>query len=116
MIRQFTIIRLGWDISNPMVWWCLRPHSLMLRLSWIGTNLDRVEKDDTRWSASPARRFERLLRETGIPIGLLFNGIEFRLMYAPRGENSGSLTFPVEAMTEVAGRPILAAFHKLLGR
>jgi len=37
-------------------------------------------------------------------------------MYAPHGENSGSLTFPIQSMTEVAGRPILAAFDLLLGQ
>ena len=37
-----------------------------------------------------------------------------RLVYAPRGETSGHLTFPVQAMTEVAGRPIFAALHMLL--
>src|ERR1044072_1695039 len=39
-----------------------------------------------------------------------------RLAYAPHGENSGSITFPVAAMTEVAGRSILAALHMLLNR
>jgi len=55
-----------------------------------------------------------LLRETGVPIGLLSNGTHLRLVYAPRGETSGYITFPVEAMGEVAGRPIFAAFHLLL--
>src|SRR6185437_324727 len=35
---------------------------------------------------------------------------------APHGENSGSLTFPVGAMCEVAGRPIVGALHLLLNR
>ncbi len=71
---------------------------------------------EASWSASATQKFERLLRETGIPIGLLSNGTHFRLLYAPRGENSGSLTFPVKAMTEVAGRPIFSAFWMLLAR
>lgn len=79
------------------------------------TDLDVVTTGDSAsWSASATRRFERLLRETRVPIGLLVNGTHIRLVYAPRGENSGSLTFPVAAMTEVAGRPILAALHELL--
>ena len=49
-----------------------------------------------------------------MPIGLLSNGTHLRLVYAPRGETSGHLTFPVQAMTEVAGRPIFAALHMLL--
>jgi len=81
------------------------------------TDLDVVTTGDSAsWSASATRRFERLLRETRVPIGMLVNGTHIRLVYAPRGENSGSLTFPVAAMTEVAGRPILAALHELLSR
>ncbi len=64
----------------------------------------------------PKQNFERLLRETQNPIGLLCNGREIRLIYAPRGESSGYLTFPVKAMTEVAGRLILGALEMLLGK
>jgi hypothetical protein len=82
-----------------------------------GTSLDEATTgDQASWTASASRRFERLLRETRVAIGILSNGTHIRLMYAPRGENSGTLTFPVAAMTEVAGRPILAAFEMLLSR
>ena len=56
---------------------------------------------------------ERLLREAQVPIGLLSTGTHFRVVYAPRGENAGTLTFPISAMVEVAGRPILSAFEML---
>jgi N-6 DNA Methylase len=75
---------------------------------------DTAETPDHRWQASPQARFERLLRGTQVPIGLLSNGISLRLVYAPHGETSGYLTFPVQAMTEVAGRPIFAALQMLL--
>lgn len=91
------------------------PWLLLIQILPCGTQLDTVVSQDARgWAATPARRFERLLRETKVPIGLITNGIAFRLMYAPRGENAGSITFPVSAMAEVAGRPILAAFDLLL--
>jgi hypothetical protein len=83
----------------------------------LGIDLDEVpETDDKghRWQASPQARFERLLRGTKVPIGLLTNGTHLRLVYAPHGETSGHLTFPVRAMTEVAGRPIFAAMRMLL--
>jgi hypothetical protein len=81
----------------------------------VGTSLDEVvTTDDRRWQATPHARFERLLRETQVPIGLLCNGASLRLVYAPRGETAGHLTFPVQAMTEVAGRPIFSALHMLL--
>lgn len=95
------------DPENP---WLLMVQSLP-----CGMELDTVVSHDSRgWAATPARRFERLLREARVPIGLITNGTVFRLMYAPRGENAGSITFPVSAMVEVAGRPILAAFDLLL--
>jgi len=92
-----------------------RPWMLLLQDFPPGTDLDApVESAQAGWSASRTRRFERLLRETGVSIGLISNRTHLRLVYAPRGENTGTLTFPVGPMTEVAGRPILSAFHELL--
>jgi hypothetical protein len=94
-----------------------RPWLLLVQTLPLGTDLDaRQSRNDSDWNASPSQRFERLLRETGVSIGLLSNGERVRLIYAPRGENSGSATFVVREMTEVAGRSILAAFHMLLDR
>ena len=94
-----------------------RPWLLLIQHLPLGTDLDAVTAQDSRsWAASPSRRFERLLRETQVPIGLLANGVQFRLIYAPRGENVGTLTFRVGDMLAVAGRPILGAFHMLLKR
>src|SRR5207302_8635473 len=88
---------------------------LLIQELAAGTPLDEVVKtDERRWQATPHARFERLLRETQVPIGLLGNSTQLRLVYAPRGETAGHLTFPVQAMTEVAGRPIFAALHMLL--
>jgi hypothetical protein len=67
-----------------------------------------------QWQASPQARFERLLRETKVPVGLLVNQQAIRLVYAPRGESSGFLTFRIPEMTQVAGRPIFAAVDMLL--
>ena len=80
------------------------------------TALDEMPDDDsgTGWCASPQAKLERLLREVNVPAGLLCNGDAMRLVYAPGGESSGHLTFPVAAMCEVSGRPILAALDMLL--
>ena len=80
------------------------------------TELDKTPGDDGRtgWFASPHAKLERLLREVKVPAGLLCNGDAMRLVYAPSGESSGHLTFPVAAMCEVSGRPILAALDMLL--
>jgi Eco57I restriction-modification methylase len=66
------------------------------------------------WNAAPQLRFERLLRETGVPAGVLVSKEAIRLVYAPKGESSGHITFKVADMAQVAGRPILAALHMLL--
>jgi len=79
-----------------------------------GTGFDEPLKS-AGWEATPQQRFERLLKESEHPIGLLFNGVALRLVYAPRGESSGHITFPLEPMATVAGRPLLGALQLLLG-
>jgi len=78
-------------------------------------DFDTVAADDARhWHASPQAQFERLLRQTGIPIGLLVNGRQIRLVYAPEKELSGHITFNIGDMITVAGRPICSAMQMLL--
>ncbi len=78
-------------------------------------NLDKsVAEHSKGWDASPSRRFERLLRETGVEIGLIANGRQVRLLHAPAGENPGSLTFTVPYMAENSGRPMLGGLLLLL--
>ena len=92
-----------------------QPWLLLAQTLPVATDLDaRTAADERAWSASPTQRLERLLRETRVPIGLLTNGTQIRLIYAPHGENSGNITFTVRYMAEVASRPILAALHILL--
>jgi hypothetical protein len=89
---------------------------LLVQSHPAAVDLDRpAAASDRHWHASPAKKFERLLRETGVTIGLLTNGTCFRLIYTPPKENSGAITFPVGAMGEVSGRLILGAFQLLLG-
>ncbi len=69
---------------------------------------------DPRGGLSAHGAMERLLRETGVPAGLLFDGRALRLISAPDGENSGWLDFRIADMVETAGRPIAAAMRLLL--
>ena len=64
--------------------------------------------------ATPHQRFERLLREKQTPIGLLVTDDDLRLVYAPRGETSGWMTFPLRSLIEVGGRPMLGGLKLLL--
>jgi hypothetical protein len=88
----------------------------LVELLPTGVDMDRdAPADGRRWQTSPQMRFERLLRETGVPVGLLCNGTHLRLVYRPSGESSGYVTFPIAPMLEPAGRPILGALVMLLG-
>jgi hypothetical protein len=81
-------------------------------------DLDKPPAADARhdgWRASPHARLERLLRATGIGIGLLFNRRSVRLVYAPHGESSGHLTFRFKYLVETQGRPMAGALAALLG-
>ena len=83
----------------------------------VGTDLDKAPSPDHKhdgWRASPHARLERLLRETRVPIGLLFNGTSLRLVYAPHGESSGHLTFQFAHLAETLGRPMVGALVALL--
>jgi hypothetical protein len=89
---------------------------LLVKLVESGRDFDEIDRTDKQgWRVTIEEKFERLLRETGIPAGILWNRTHLRLVYAPRGESSGHLTFPLAAMTEVAGRIILGGLVALLG-
>ena len=79
------------------------------------TDLDTKPPSDQGWRATPHARMERLLRETGVPIGLLFTGTSLRLVYAPKHESSGHLTFEFKYLVQTQGRPMAGAMAALLG-
>ncbi len=97
------------DADSPA--WALLIQTLLPRTSFD----DPGAEEYRRWHASPQVRLERLLRETGVPAGILWNGVALRLVYAPRGESSGHLTWPLSALLEVGGRSLLSALDMLLG-
>ena len=70
----------------------------------------------SEWEASPHQRLERLLRETNVGVGLLVAQNTLRLIYAPRGETAGWLSWPLAALGRVEGRPMLAGLKLCLNR
>ncbi len=89
---------------------------LMLELA-TGTALDqKVTDGEHLWKATPQERFERLLRETGVEAGLLFNASQLRLVVAPKGESSGHLTFTLVDLADVSGRLMFSGLDLLLGQ
>lgn len=87
---------------------------------WVRTEAKGVGPDQRGaldgWEATPAQRFERLLREREIPAGLLITDRELRLIHAPRGETSGWVCWRPEDLTTTAGRPMLGGLKLVLGR
>ncbi len=84
------------------------------RLPLPALQLDARETVTGGWDYPPSAKFDRLLRHAGVPIGLLSNGNQVRLLYAPHGASIGALTFPIGFMATSAGRPVLDAFVMLL--
>ncbi|MFZ5786789.1 MAG: Eco57I restriction-modification methylase domain-containing protein [Acidobacteriota bacterium] len=76
--------------------------------------LDRRDAQPGRWKASPTTKLDRLLRETGVPLGLVTNGEELRLVHALQGLNPGSITWTSRNLVEE--KATLDAFATLLGR
>ena len=91
------------------------PWQLLVSIRELGEDLDRATSNGGGMEMSTHGRMERLLRHTGAPAGLLFNGETIRLISAPRGESSGWLDFQIHDMVQTAGRPICSAMRELLG-
>ena len=87
---------------------------LLVQVLAPATDFDRVTRNGSGIDASPHSQLERLLRESDVSAGVLFNGVALRLVSAPRGESSGWLDFHVADMVLTAGRPICAAMRLLL--
>jgi hypothetical protein len=92
------------------------PWQLLVSVVPPGEDLDRIVRAGGQLEASAHGRMERLLRQAGVPAGLLFNGRALRLLSAPHGESSGWLDFRVADMMQTAGRPISTALRLLLNQ
>lgn len=91
-----------------------RPYQLLAEELAPNTDLDEKYQASHLWETTPSTRFERMLTETGVSLGVLSNGHQLRLFYAPRGETAGHITFDVQHMTGTAGRLIVGGLHALL--
>lgn len=66
-----------------------------------------------RWKATPATRMMELLHGANVQLGLVTNGEQWMLVYAPRGETTGYASWYSALWLD---EPItLRAFHSLLG-
>lgn len=71
---------------------------------------------DDEWEATPHQQLDRLVRETGVEIGLLVARNALRLVYAPKGETTGWMGWPLAPLGRNEGRVMLAGLKVALGR
>ena len=90
------------------------PWQLLVQVLNVGQDFDKTRSSVGGLEASPQGRAERLLRGTGVPAGVLFNGVALRLISAPRGESSGWMDFRFADLLNTAGRPLCSALRLLL--
>ena len=90
------------------------PWQLLVQVLDAGQDFDKATSGAGGLEAAPQGRAERLLRGTGVPAGVLFNGVALRLISAPRGESSGWMDFRFADLTNTAGRPLCSALRLLL--
>ncbi|TNC51252.1 hypothetical protein FHG66_05940 [Rubellimicrobium rubrum] len=82
----------------------------------IRPDLDADERgQEEGWPASPHQRLERMVRETGVEAGVLVARNALRLIYAPRGETAGWMTWPLAALARTEGRALLGGLKVALG-
>ena len=90
------------------------PWQLLVQVLDAAQDFDKATSGAGGLEASPQGRAERLLRGTGVPAGVLFNGVALRLISAPRGESSGWMDFRFTDLINTAGRPLCSALRLLL--
>ncbi len=103
-----TVLAPTWAVAEPDGGW-----QLLVRIEAPGVDPDARGALEG-WEATPHQRLERLLRETGVPTGVLLTDGQLRLVHAPRGETSGWLAFPLRELATVGGRPMLGGLKLLL--
>ena len=90
------------------------PWQLLVQVLDAAQDFDKATTGAGGLEASPQGRAERLLRGTGVPAGVLFNGVALRVISAPRGESSGWMDFRFTDLINTAGRPLCSALRLLL--
>ena len=85
---------------------------LLIQIVPFDQGLEKSYKK-SRWQASPATRMLELLRGTSIALGLLTNGEQWMLVYAPQGQSSSFISWYSHLWVEE--KVTLRAFRSLLG-
>ena len=79
-----------------------------------GTRLEKPEREAGKWKASPYFKLSTLCMETKIPLGLLTNGDEFRILHVK--PITGTSYFEWKALDWYDEKSLLDSFYTLLRR
>ncbi|MDF0682440.1 MAG: hypothetical protein P0116_15900, partial [Candidatus Nitrosocosmicus sp.] len=74
--------------------------TLVVLIYPLEQSLDKQENKTGRWKASPFVKLDRLLRETEIPLGIITNCEDFRLVYAATGLSTSYLTWSTQGWVD----------------
>ncbi|MEQ8191817.1 MAG: hypothetical protein ABRQ39_27885, partial [Candidatus Eremiobacterota bacterium] len=77
-----------------------------------GQSIDQSETKTGKWKVSAHTKLSRLLHETRLPLGLITNGVDFRLLYCEPGLSPYYITW--SAQTWIEEKTTADAFHTLL--
>lgn len=89
-----------------------RKPQLLIKIVPFDQGLEKSYKK-SHWTASPATRMLELLRGTNISLGLLTNGEQWMLVYAPQAQSSSFISWYSHLWVEE--KVTLRAFRSLLG-
>ena len=78
----------------------------------LGTRLNSKIAGD-RWAATPAERMALLCRASGVPLGIVTDGAQWQIVWAPKDATPGSATFLATLFSEEPA--LVDAFTSLLG-
>ena len=78
----------------------------------LGTKLNSKITGD-RWAATPTERMALLCRASGVPLGIVTDGAQWQIVWAPKDATPGSATFLATLFSEEPA--LVDAFTSLLG-
>lgn len=91
---------------------------LLIQMYPLKQKLGRIVEGKP-WKASPDTRMTQLLRDSGVPLGLVTNGDQWMVVYAPPSETSGYAswysTLWLEEQKTLAAFRTLLSLHRFFG-
>ena len=105
-----TVLRPDYTLAEPIA---AGERVRAIVCTWPSDTVLTVKAPTDRWVASPVERMSTLCRASGVPLGLVTNGREWHLVWAPRDESPGGARFIASLFSEEP--TLLDAFVSLLG-